>query len=94
MNWDLIVGAGSVAVPIAAALWKWGTTITRFMASTEQRISTLEKAEDTVCKRLDQMEETQSKRHEAVTKSQERLTRSIASLREELVSTNSIRPNA
>jgi hypothetical protein len=87
MNWDLIVGAGSVAVPIAAALWKWGTTITRFMASTEQRISALEKAEDTVCKRLDDMETKQTKRHDAIQSS-------IAKLREELVSTNSIRPNA
>ena len=87
MNWDLIVGAGSVAVPIAAALWKWGTTITRFMASTEQRISALEKAEDTVCKRLDDMETKQTKRHDAI-------QGSISKLREELVSTNSIRPNA
>jgi hypothetical protein len=94
MNWDLIVGAGSVAVPIAFALWKWGTSITKFMASTEQRITQLEKAENTVCRRLDQMEERQAARHEKITKTQDQLTRSIASLREELVSTNSIRPNA
>lgn len=87
MNWDLIVGAGSVAIPIAAALWKWGTTITKFMASTEHRIQQLEKAEDTVCKRLDDMETKQTKRHDAI-------QGSIAKLREELVSTNSIRPNA
>lgn len=87
MNWDLIIGAGSVALPIAVALWKWGTTITKFMASTEQRISQLEKAEDTVCKRLEAMEERQTERHE-------RITKAIATLREELIATNSIKPKS
>jgi len=87
MNWDLIIGAGSVALPIAVALWKWGTTITKFMASTEQRISQLEKAEDTVCKRLEAMEERQIERHE-------RITKAIATLREELIATNSIKPKS
>jgi len=87
MNWDLIIGAGSVALPIAVALWKWGTTITKFMASTEQRISQLEKAEDTVCKRLEAMEERQMERHE-------RITKAIATLREELIATNSIKPKS
>ena len=87
MNWDLIIGAGSVALPIAVALWKWGTTITKFMASTEQRISQLEKAEDTVCKRLEVMEQRQTERHEGITKA-------IATLREELIATNSIKPKS
>ena len=87
MNWDLIIGAGSVALPIAIALWKWGTTITKFMASTEQRISQLEKAEDTVCKRLEAMEQRQTERHE-------RITKAIATLREELIATNSIKPKS
>ena len=85
MNWDLIIGAGSVALPIAVALWKWGTTITKFMASTEQRISQLEKAEDTVCKRLEAMEERQMERHE-------RITKALTTLREELIASNSIKP--
>lgn len=85
MNWDLITGAASVAVPIAAALWKWGATITRFMATMEQRVTQLEKAENTVCTRLDAMEQRQSERHQV-------LTQAIASMREELVSTNSIKP--
>ena len=87
MNWDLIIGAGSVALPIAFALWKWGTTITKFMASTEQRIGQLEKAEDTVCKRLETMEAKQSERHEGITKE-------ITTLREELIASNSIKPNS
>lgn len=85
VNWDLITGAASVAVPIAAALYKWGATITRFMATMEQRVTQLEKAENTVCTRLDAMEQRQSDRHKTVTEA-------IASLREELVSTNSIKP--
>lgn len=87
MNWDLIIGAASVAIPIAAALWKWGTTITKFMASTEQRITQLERAEETVCTRLDSMEQRQTQRHED-------LTKAISSMREELVATNSIRPRS
>ena len=87
MIWDLIIGAASVAIPIAAALWKWGTTITKFMASTEQRITQLERAEDTVCKRLDSMEQRQTQRHEG-------LTKAIGDMREELVATNSIRPRS
>lgn len=87
MNWDLIIGAGSVALPIAVALWKWGNTITKFMASMEQRVTSLEKAEDTVCKRLEDMEERQSERHEGITKA-------IATLREELIATNSIKPKS
>lgn len=87
MNWDLIIGAASVAIPIAAALWKWGTTITKFMASTEQRITQLERAEETVCTRLDSMEQRQTQRHEL-------LTKAISSMREELVATNSIRPRS
>jgi hypothetical protein len=87
MNWDLIIGAGSVALPIAVALWKWGTTITKFMASTEQRISQLEKAEDTVCNRLEAMEQRQTERHEGITKA-------ITTLREELIATNSIKPKS
>lgn len=85
MNWDLIVGAASVAVPIAAALWKWGTTITRFMATTETRITNLEKAENTVCHRLDAMEKRQTERHEAIKET-------LANLREELVASKSITP--
>jgi hypothetical protein len=87
MNWDLIIGAGSVALPIAVALWKWGTTITKFMASTEQRISQLEKAEDTVCNRLEAMEQRQTERHE-------RITKAITTLREELIASNSIKPKS
>ena len=87
MNWDLIIGAGSVALPIAVALWKWGTTITKFMASMEQRVTSLEKAEDTVCKRLEAMEERQTERHENITKA-------ITTLREELIATNSIKPKS
>ncbi len=85
MNWDLIIGAASVAVPIAAALWKWGTAMTKFMASMEQRVASLEKAEDTVCMRLETMEQRQSQRHE-------RVLESFRQLREELISTNSISP--
>ena len=85
MNWDLITGAASVAVPIAAALWKWGATITKFMATMEQRVTQLEKAENTVCTRLDSMEQRQSERHQA-------LTNAISQMREELVSTGSIKP--
>lgn len=85
MNWDLIVGAASVAVPIAVALWKWGTTITRFMATTETRITNLEKAENTVCHRLDAMEKRQTERHEAIKET-------LANLREELVASKSITP--
>ena len=87
MNWDLIIGAGSVALPIAVALWKWGTTITKFMASTEQRISQLEKAEDTVCKRLEVMEQRQTELHEGITKA-------LTTLREELIASNSIKPKS
>ena len=85
MNWDLIIGAASVAVPIAAALWKWGAAITKFMATIEQRVASLEKAEDTVCTRLEAMEQRQSQRHE-------RVMDTFRELREELISTNSIRP--
>lgn len=85
MNWDLIIGAASVAVPIAAALWKWGAAITKFMATMEQRVASLEKAEDTVCTRLEAMEQRQSQRHE-------RVMDTFRELREELISTNSIRP--
>ena len=87
MNWDLIIGAASVAIPIAAALWKWGTTITKFMASTEQRIAQLEKAEDTVCTRLEAMEQRQTLRHETIVKE-------LQSMREELIATDSIKPRA
>lgn len=85
MNWDLIIGAASVAVPIAAALWKWGAAMTKFMASMEQRVASLEKAEDTVCTRLEAMEQRQTQRHE-------RVLESFRELREELISTNSISP--
>lgn len=87
MNWDLIIGAASVAIPIAAALWKWGTTITKFMASTEQRIAQLEKAEDTVCSRLEAMEQRQTLRHEAIVKE-------LHGMREELIASESIRPRS
>ena len=85
MNWDLIIGAASVAVPIAAALYKWGTTITKFMASTEQRISQLERAEETVCNRLEAMEQRQTMRHETIVKE-------LQSMREELIASESIKP--
>jgi hypothetical protein len=85
MNWDLIIGAASVAVPIAAALWKWGTAMTKFMATMEQRVASLEKAEDTVCTRLEAMEQRQTERHEGI-------KNAIGHLREELIATNSIRP--
>jgi len=49
------------------------------------RVSNLEKAENTVCKRLDDMEERQTKRHEG-------LQSSISQLREELIASNSIKP--
>lgn len=87
MNWDLIVGAGSVAIPIALALWKWGAALTKFMATTESRIANLEKAEGTVCTRLEQMEQRQTERHEGITKA-------ISTLREELIATNSIKPKS
>ena len=87
MNWDLIIGAASVAVPIAAALYKWGTTITKFMASMEQRVQQLEKAEDTVCARLEAMEQRQTMRHETIVKE-------LQTMREELVASNSIKPRS
>lgn len=87
MNWDLIIGAASVAIPIALALWKWGTSITKFMASTEQRIAQLEKAEDTVCNRLEVMEQRQSLRHEKIVKE-------LQTMREELIASNSIKPRS
>jgi len=87
MIWDLIIGASSVALPIGGALWKWGTTITKFMASTEQRISQLEKAEDTVCTRLEVMEQRQTLRHETIVKE-------LQTMREELVASNSIKPRS
>ena len=85
MNWDLIIGAASVAIPIAAALYKWGTTITKFMASMEQRVQQLEKAEETVCTRLEAMEQRQTVRHETIVKE-------LQTMREELVASNSIKP--
>lgn len=85
MNWDLIIGAGSVAVPLAFALWKWGTSITRFMAQMEQRVNALERSENTVCNRLESMEQRQTQRHE-------QLTQVLQDLREELVASNSIKP--
>jgi hypothetical protein len=87
MNWDLMIGAASVAIPIALALWKWGTALTKFMATTEARIANLEKAEDTVCTRLEVMEQRQSERHD-------RITKAISTLREELIATNSIKPKS
>lgn len=87
MNWDLIIGAASVAIPIAAALWKWGTTITKFMASMEQRVQQLEKAEETVCTRLEAMEQRQTVRHETIVKE-------LQTMREELVASNSIKPRS
>ena len=87
MNWDLIIGAASVAIPIAAALWKWGTTITKFMASMEQRVQQLEKAEKTVCTRLEAMEQRQTVRHETIVKE-------LQTMREELVASNSIKPRS
>lgn len=85
MNWDLIIGAGSVAVPLAFALWKWGTSITRFMAQMEQRVTQLEKSENSVCNRLEAMEQRLTQRHE-------QLTQVLQDLREELVASNSIKP--
>ena len=87
MSWDLIIGAASVAVPIAAALYKWGTTITKFMASMEQRVQQLEKAEDTVCARLEVMEQRQTQRHETIVKE-------LQTMREELIATESIKPRS
>ena len=87
MNWDLIIGAASVAIPIAAALYKWGTTITKFMASMEQRVQQLEKAEETVCTRLEAMEQRQTVRHETIVKE-------LQTMREELVASNSIKPRS
>lgn len=85
MNWDLIIGAASVAVPIAAALYKWGTTITKFMASMEQRVQQLEKAENTVCNRLEAMEQRQTMRHDTIVKE-------LHAMREELIASDSIKP--
>ena len=87
MSWDLIIGAASVAVPIAAALYKWGTTITKFMASMEQRVQQLEKAEDTVCTRLEVMEQRQTMRHETI-------VNELHALREELIASESIKPRS
>ena len=89
MNWELIVAvaavAVSIAVPLGAAIVQTGKRLTKFMAQMEVRVSNLEKAENTVCKRLDDMEERQTKRHEG-------LQSAIAQLREELIASNSIKP--
>jgi hypothetical protein len=57
------------------------------MAQMEVRVSALEKAENTVCHRLDSMEQRQTQRHE-------KLIETIGQMREELVATNSINPRS
>lgn len=89
MNWELIVAiatvAASIAVPLGAAIVQTGKRLTKFMAQMEVRVSSLEKAENTVCHRLDSMEQRQTQRHE-------KLIETIGQMREELVATKSINP--
>jgi hypothetical protein len=89
MNYELIIAcvsvAVSIAVPLGLAITNTGKRLTEFMAQMEVRVANLEKAENTVCKRLDDMEARQSKRHEG-------LQESITQLREELIASNSIKP--
>ena len=91
MNWELIVAvatvAVSIAVPLGAAIVQTGKRLTKFMAQMEVRVSALEKAEDTVCKRLETMEQRQTQRHETV-------INSIQQMREELVASKSINPRS
>ena len=76
-----------MALPIGGALWKWGTTITKFMASMEQRVHQLERAEETVCSRLEAMEQRQTMRHETIVKE-------LQTMREELIASESIKPRS
>jgi hypothetical protein len=89
MNWELIVSvvavSATIVIPLGGAIWSTGKRLTEFMAIMEQRVSSLEKAEDTVCNRLEAMEQRQTERHE-------RVLENFRTLREELVSTNSIKP--
>lgn len=91
MNWELIVAvaavAVSIAVPLGAAIVQTGKRLTKFMAQMEVRVSALEKAEDTVCKRLEAMEQRQTQRHENI-------MNSIGQMREELVASKSINPRS
>jgi len=89
MNYELIVAcvsvAVSIAVPLGMAITNTGKRLTKFMAQMEVRVSNLEKAENTVCNRLDTMEQRQTERHENIKDA-------INQMREELVATNSIKP--
>ena len=89
MNYELIVAcvsvAVSIAVPLGITITNTGKRLTKFMAQMEVRVSNLEKAENTVCHRLDTMEQRQTERHETIKDA-------INQMREELVATNSIKP--
>ena len=89
MNCELIVSvvavSATIVIPLGGAIWSTGKRLTEFMAIMEQRVSSLEKAEDTVCMRLETMEQRQTERHEGI-------KNAIGHLREELIATNSIKP--